>query len=57
MTIEVSIVKDKQIVYCFSYVAKKSDADAHERATQVAVNQAKKHGITYDFINTKLMED
>lgn len=57
MTIEVSIIKDKQLVYSFSYIAKKSDSDAHERATQIAVAQAKKHRITYDFINTKLMED
>lgn len=57
MTIEVSIIKNKLTVYSFSYIAKKSDSDAHERATQIAVNQAKKHGITYDFINTKLQED
>lgn len=57
MTIEVSIIKDNQLVYSFSYIAKRSDTNAHERATQIAVSQAKKHGVTYDFINTKLKED
>jgi hypothetical protein len=57
MTIEVSIIRNKQLVYSFSYIAKKSDADAHDRAVKLAENRAKKHGITYDFINTKLMEN
>lgn len=57
MNIEVSIMKNKKLVYSFNYIAKKSDSDAHERATELAVRQANFHGLKYDYIKTKLIEE